>query len=77
MPGRRLPVPRRQFCVVDRHKLGYLNAIEKVHCVYCSYANGAIAYIREIAARTEQYCPIKHARSIPGGAQPLRTVCGL
>lgn len=61
-------VPRRRFFVVDRHKLGYLNAIEKVHCVYCSYANGAIAYIREIAARTEQYwCPIKHVRPVPGG----------
>jgi len=35
-------------------------------CVYCGYANGLIAYVREIAARTEQYwCPIKHARPIP------------
>jgi hypothetical protein len=54
-------VPRRDYFVVDRHKLAYLNAIEKVHCTFCSYANGMIAYIREIAARTEQYwCPIKH-----------------
>jgi hypothetical protein len=43
----------------------HLNAIEKVHCVYCGYANGLIAYVREIAARTEQYwCPIKHARVV-------------
>jgi hypothetical protein len=48
--------------------LAYLNAIEKVGCVYCSYANGLLAYIAEIAARTEQhFCPIKHARS---GARP-------
>mgnify|MGYP003714603975 FL=1 len=41
----------------------YLNGIEKLNCVYCGYANGMIAYVREIAGRTEQYwCPIKHAR---------------
>ena len=61
-------VRRRPFFIVDRHKLGYLNAIEKAHCVYCSYANGVVAYVREIAARTEHYwCPIKHARSVRGG----------
>jgi hypothetical protein len=56
-------VPRRAFFAFDRHKLEYLNALEKLNCVYCSYANGVIAYVREIAARTEQYwCPIRHAR---------------
>lgn len=56
-------VRRRDFFAIDRHKLPYLNALEKVHCLYCSYANGVIGYVREIAARTEQYwCPIKHAR---------------
>jgi len=59
-------VPRRRYFVIDRHKLAYLNGIEKVNCVYCGYANGAIAYVREVAARTEEYwCPIKHARAIP------------
>ena len=59
-------VPRRKYFVIDRDKLAYLNAIEKGNCVYCGYATGAIAYVREIAARTEQYwCPIKHARPIP------------
>ena len=58
-------VPRRSYFAVDRHKLAYLNAIEKLHCAYCSYATGVIGYVREIAARTEQYwCPIKHARPI-------------
>ena len=56
---------RRDYFVLDRYRLGYLNAIEKVNCTYCSYANGLIAYIREIAARTEQYwCPIKHGRRV-------------
>ncbi|MDP6581307.1 MAG: hypothetical protein QF681_11675 [Vicinamibacterales bacterium] len=60
-----LRVPRASFVVIDRHKLSYLNGIEKVHCVLCDYANGVIAYVREVAARTEQYwCPIKHARRV-------------
>jgi hypothetical protein len=58
-------VPRWYFAI-DRHKLGYLNAIEKANCMYCSYANGVVAYVREIAGRTEEYwCPIKHARAVP------------
>jgi len=58
---------RRDFIVFDRQQLGYLNGIEKLNCIYCSYANGLIGYVREISSRTEQYwCPIKHARSIQG-----------
>lgn len=58
-------VRRRDFFAIDRHKLPYLNALEKINCMYCSYANGLIAYVREIAARTEQYwCPIRHARPV-------------
>ncbi len=50
---------------MDRHALGYLNIIEKINCVYCGYFNGLMAYIQEVAARTEQYwCPIKHARRV-------------
>ena len=56
-------VRRREYIVIDRHSLAYLNIIEKVNCMYCSYFNGLIAYVHEIAARTEQHwCPIKHAR---------------
>ena len=55
-------VKRKEYIVIDRHKLSYLNIIEKVHCVYCGYFNGLIAYVGEIASRTEQYwCPIRHA----------------
>lgn len=58
-------VRRRDFIVIDRHQLSYLNGIEKLNCVYCGYANGLIAFVREVIARTEQYwCPIKHARKI-------------
>lgn len=59
------PVPRRRYFTIDRHKLAYLNGIEKVNCTFCSYATGVIAHVREVAACTEQYwCPIKHARTI-------------
>ena len=58
-------VARHRYFAIDRHKLAYLNGIEKVNCTFCSYANGLIAYVREVAARTEQYwCPIRHARPI-------------
>ena len=40
--------------VIDRYALSYLNVIEKLNCVYCEYVNGLIAYVQEIAARTEQ-----------------------
>ena len=56
-------VRRRDHFVFDRAHLAYLNALEKLNCAYCSYANCLIAYVREIAGRTEEYwCPIKHAR---------------
>ncbi|MCK5480700.1 MAG: hypothetical protein KAJ06_06115 [Gammaproteobacteria bacterium] len=62
-----LRVRRRDFLVNDRHKLAYLNTIEKVNCAYCGYANGVIAYAREIFSRTEQYwCPIRHAHRVRG-----------
>ena len=58
-------IKRADYLVFDRHHLAYLNALEKLNCAYCSYANGLIAYVREIAGRTEQHwCPIKHARRI-------------
>jgi len=67
-PLYRVPKVRRaSYIVIDRHQLAYLNSIEKLNCAYCGYANGLIAYAREIAARTEQYwCPIKHARRVLG-----------
>jgi hypothetical protein len=60
-------VNRRDYLAFDRGQLAFLNAIEKLNCEYCAYANGLIAYIREIASRTEEYwCPIKHARRVLG-----------
>lgn len=58
-------VRRSEYLAFDRHHLSYLNLIEKINCEYCAYANGILAYVGEIAARTEQYwCPIKHFRCV-------------
>lgn len=55
-------VRRADYIVIDRQHLAYLNWIEALNCIFCGYANGLIAYVREIASRTEQFwCPIKHA----------------
>lgn len=60
-------VRRGDYIAFDHRHLAYLNALQKLNCLYCSYCNGLIAYIREIAARTEQYwCPIKHATRLKG-----------
>ncbi|MBL4888469.1 MAG: hypothetical protein JKX97_00435 [Candidatus Lindowbacteria bacterium] len=60
-------VRRSDYVVIDRHRLSYLNAFEKLNCIYCGYGNGLLAYACEIASRTEQYwCPIKHARKAKG-----------
>jgi hypothetical protein len=67
-PVYRIPkVRRRDYLIFDRHHLAYLNTLEKINCAYCSYCNGAIAFVREVASRTEVYwCPIKHARRVLG-----------
>jgi len=58
-------VVRQDYIIIDRHPLAYLNPIEALNCAFCGYANGVIAYAREIASRTEQHwCPIKHSLRI-------------
>ena len=58
-------VRRRDYIILDRHYLAYLNLIQKANCLFCGYFNGLMAYVGEIAARTEQYwCPIKHASQL-------------
>jgi hypothetical protein len=58
-------VRRAEYLIFDRGRLAYLNTVEKIGCIYCSYVNGLLALVTEIAARTEQYfCPIKHAHPL-------------
>lgn len=55
-------VRRADHIIIDRHRLAYLNGLQKLNCLYCGYVNGVISLVREVAARTEQYwCPIRHA----------------
>lgn len=55
-------VRRSDFILLDRRRLAYLNRVEALNCLFCSYANGVIGFVREVSSRTEQYwCPIKHA----------------
>jgi hypothetical protein len=63
----RIPrVKRSEYVIIDRAKLAYLTPLEKFNCLYCEYANGVIAYVGEITARTEWFwCPIKHGRQVP------------
>lgn len=57
-------VKRSDYFYLDRHKLNYLNIIEKFHCEYCAYVNGIFAYVSEVGSRTELFwCPIKHAKT--------------
>jgi hypothetical protein len=74
-PAFGIPTVRRSdYMVIDRVHLSYLNIIEKINCAYCSYANGLIAYAREIASLTEQYwCPIKHARRVIAAHERYRS----
>ncbi len=59
----RIPkVKRSEYIVYERRFLDYLNWVQKINCLYCSYVNGVFAYAVEIGGRTERYwCPIKSA----------------
>ena len=58
-------IKRSDYIRFDRQYLGYLNLIEKLNCMYCSYFNGLMQYAAAIAGRTELYfCPIRHAKKV-------------
>ncbi|MFA6417233.1 MAG: hypothetical protein WCW61_03520 [Patescibacteria group bacterium] len=53
------------YFIYNRRLLPYLNWIEKLNCVYCSYFNNLLQYAVEISGRTERYwCPIKYAARV-------------
>lgn len=63
-------VQRSKYIKIDRQKLSYLRAMEKVNCMYCGYVNGLFAYAVQIAGETEKYwCGIKHEQD-PNFAAP-------
>lgn len=58
-----IPLAKRSdYIKYDRKSLDYLNILEKINCLYCSYFNWLLSYAVEVAWRTEKYwCPIKYA----------------
>lgn len=57
-------VSRKEYIKIDRHRLKYLNPMQKINCAYCGYANGLIQYLMKIIAETEDYwCGIQHKKS--------------
>lgn len=57
-------IKRSNYVRFDRHKLSYLSIFDKAWCIYCSYANGMLAYAVKLAGETEKYwCGIKHKPS--------------
>lgn len=56
-------IPREEYIRLDRHRLPYLNAIQKAGCLYCGYANGLLHYASRIVAETEKFfCPNQHRK---------------
>ncbi len=64
------PVQRKQYILIDRHRMSFLPVVLKVACAYCGYANGLLQYAVRIAGETERYfCPSKH-QAFPGFQPP-------
>ena len=58
-------VKRSDYITFDRKELDYLNWIQKINCLYCSYVNWLFSYAVEVGWRTEKYwCPIKSAKKM-------------
>jgi hypothetical protein len=54
-------VVRRKYVRLAGRGAGMVKRIDRFNCMYCSYANGVIAYVRAIGMETEKYwCPIKY-----------------
>lgn len=37
-------VKRSRYVLIDRHRLQYLNIMQKLNCIYCGYASGILQY---------------------------------
>ena len=52
---------RGDFIIFDRQELRHLDWISKLHCTYCAYGVGVLAFVSQVIDATEAYfCPIKH-----------------
>jgi len=71
------PVRRRAYFAIDRHKLSYPNALEGLNCLYCSYANGVIGYVREVAADRAVLVSDPAPPPHPSSPRALFRLCGV
>ena len=63
-------VVRKDYILIDRHRMSFLPFVLKFACAYCGYANGLLHYAFKIAGDTERhFCPSKH-RSVAGFHAP-------
>jgi len=54
-------VERKKYVRLLWRGAGMVKWLDSFHCMYCSYANGTIAYVRAVLIETEKYwCPIKY-----------------
>lgn len=65
------PVDRRRFIALDRGRAPHLSPLDRFNCNYCGYANGVLAWAREIVHQVERYwCPVRHAAPLEGRVNP-------
>ncbi len=63
-------VARKDYILIDRHRMAFLPLVLKLACAYCGYANGLLQYAVKIAGDTERhFCPSKH-QPLPGFHAP-------
>jgi hypothetical protein len=66
-------VRRSDFILFDRHRLAYLNLIEKLNCLYCAYANGVLLTPRRSRLAPNSIGADQTRAPDEGSAQPLPT----
>lgn len=55
-------VVRKDYILIDRHRMSFLPIVLKIACAYCGYANGLLHYAVRIAGDSEKhFCPSKHS----------------
>lgn len=68
-------VNRKDYVYFNRGKMTKLTFLQKINCLYCSYANGLLSYAVKIASETEKYwCSIRYKDKDLEKVQPQQKV---
>lgn len=64
----RIPLlPRKEYVVIERWRLPKLTIWQRFNCIYCDYANGVMAWAKDIIGWTEIHsCAIKNSTTLVG-----------